>query len=296
MSRLKADLLLLLAAIIWGAAFVAQKTAMEEIGAFTFSGIRFAIALPVILPFLLRERRQATSAIKPADRSWIVAVGCAFFAGVVVQQIGMISTSVTNAGFLTSLYVVLTPVVALLLFKMRPNRIVWLAAPLCVFGVWLLGSGALEPLNYGDFLMIAAAFFFALHIVLVGFVLARCQRPFTVIASQYAICAGLSLLCALFFEEINIASLYAVLPQILYAGIISGGIAYSSQVVAQQHTPASDAAIILSSEALFAALAGVIIMGDRLPIMAWAGCGVIFTAILMVELYPLFRRRKTKLQ
>src|SRR5690554_2315216 len=125
MSRLKADLLLLLAAIIWGAAFVAQKTAMEEIGPFTFSGIRFAIALPVILPFLLRERRRATVAIKPVEKSWIVAVGCAFFAGVVVQQIGMIGTSVTNAGFLTSLYVVFTPLIALFLFKMRPSRIVW---------------------------------------------------------------------------------------------------------------------------------------------------------------------------
>ncbi len=293
MSRVRADFLLLLTALIWGATFLAQKTAMDAVGPYTFTGLRFTLSLAIIMPLLHRERRRAAAPlVSPKAGTWLLCLASAFTIGVLVQQIGIMQTSVINAGFLTGLYVIFTPMVSLLVFRITPNPIVWLAAPLCIFGVWLLGNGALTPLQAGDFLVMAAALCFALHIVLVGYVLSHGVRPFTIIAAQYAVCALFGLTLAFMFEEFNSEAIVAAFPQILFAGVVSGGIAFTLQVVAQQYTPASDAAIILSGEALFAALAGVLFLGDRLHAVGWAGCALIFLGILLVELYPLLQRRR----
>lgn len=287
---------MLLAALIWGAAFVAQKSAMDQLGPFTFSGTRFLLSIFVILPFVLKEMRQsAGTAIASRDKWLIAIIGLVFFAGVNLQQMGIAGTNITNAGFLTSLYVVFVPFMSLFVFRKKPRMIVWLAAPLCLLGVWLLGDASLSRLSAGDLLVILCAFFFALHVVLVGVVMLRVPRPLTLAATQYAVCAALSLLAAVAFEDISLEAMTAALPALLYAGIISGGIAYTLQIVAQQYTPASDAAIILSAEALFAALFGVFLMGDSLTPLAWTGCGVIMVAILLVELFPASLRRKSDL-
>lgn len=285
---------MLLAALIWGAAFVAQKSAMEHMGPFTFSGTRFLMSIVVILPFVLKEMKEhAATAVAPADKWLIATVSIVFFAGVNLQQMGIAGTNITNAGFLTALYVVFVPFMSLFVFKKRPRLIVWVAAPLCLLGVWLLGDASLSRLSAGDLLVILCAFFFALHVVLVAVVMLRVPRPLTMAATQYAVCAALSLLAAAAFEDISLEAMREALPALLYAGIISGGIAYTLQIVAQQYTPASDAAIILSGEALFAALFGVLLMGDSLSPLAWTGCGVIFAAILLVELFPV--RKKSDL-
>lgn len=266
---------------------------MGTIGPYTFTGLRFTLSLAIILPLLHRERRKsAAPLVRPKAGTWLLSLAAAFTIGVLAQQIGIMKTSVINAGFLTGLYVIFTPIVSLLVFRNVPNRIVWLAAPLCISGVWLLGNGALTPLQTGDFLVIAAALCFALHIVLVGTVLSHGVRPFTIIAAQYAGCALFGLMMAFIFEEFNFEAIVAALPQILFAGLISGGIAFTLQVVAQQYTPASDAAIILSGEALFAALAGVLFLGDRLHVIGWTGCTLIFLGILLVELYPQLQRKR----
>ncbi|MCB9991513.1 MAG: DMT family transporter [Rhodospirillales bacterium] len=291
MSRLKADALLLTAAIIWGFAFIAQKSAMEVMGPMTYAGLRFLISALVILPFALREHKAGLE-FTPGNIKLLTALCLVFFAGVNVQQFGVALTSVTNAGFLTGLYVIFVPLFTLLIFKKHPHKIVWIAAPLCVFGVWLLGDASLTALGKGDLLVLACAVFFGMHVVLVGIAVQKIPCPLTLSAIQYAVCAALSLGGAVLLETITWDGIIAALPSLLYAGILSGGIAYTFQIIAQQHTPASDAAIILSGEALFAALGGVLIMNDHLNPLAWGGCGVIFTAILMVELYPIWQKRR----
>jgi len=291
MSRVRADLLLLITAIIWGTAFLFQKTAMASIGPFTFIAARFVLSALVVLPFACREARtvERTSYRR---HGWSVLLLCAvFFGGVVLQQVGMLSTTVTNAGFLTGLYAIFTPLLAWALFRHRPPLHVWLSALLCILGVWLLGDASFSSFNQGDLLVIACAVFFSLHTSWVSYVLRRLPSPLCLALAQYAVCGAVCLVVAWGSEPLEPAALLAALPSILFAGILSGGVAYTFQFIAQQHTPPSDAAIILSSESLFAALAGVTVMGDTLSPVAWSGCAVILCAILLIELAPLLARK-----
>jgi len=290
MSRVKADLLLLLAAMIWGFAFIAQKTAMESVGPYTFVGSRFLISAAFVLPFAFREMKRAQAVSFSAHKWLLLGLCAAFSVGAVLQQFGVHGTSVTNAGFLTSLYVLFVPIASLLVFRKKPNAIVWLAAPLCVFGVFLLGDASLTGMKAGDLLVIGCAIIFSFHIILTGIAVKLIPNPLTLATLQYSVCGIGCMALALMFEDVSAAALMEILPALLYAGILSGSIAFTLQIIAQQHTPPSDAAIICGSESLFAAIGGVLLMQDHLSPIAWAGCGVIFIAILLVELYPLLRK------
>jgi len=282
MSRLRADLLLLLVAVIWGAAFIAQKTGMKGLGPYGFNGSRFLLSLLVVLPFAIKEARSG----RPLTRRDLlqgIILCSVFFIGVVVQQVGMLTTTVTNAGFLTGLYAVLTPVVALFLFGKRPH---WIIAPACVMafmGAWLLNGASLSAFKTGDWLMLVCALSFALQVPLLGLLVQRTGRPLAFVAMQYSFCTVLGLMVAFFHEGISAQAINANLPQIFFAGVISGGIAYTLQAVAQQHTPPADAAIIMSGESLFASLFGVLLLGERLTPMGWSGCALILGAMLLVE-------------
>jgi drug/metabolite transporter (DMT)-like permease len=287
MSRLRADLLLLLVAIIWGAAFIPQNNGMKGLGPYGFNGSRFLLSLLVVLPFAIREARTGTALTR---RDWFQgAILCSvFFIGVVMQQVGMLTTTVTNAGFLTGLYAVLTPVVALFLFGKRPH---WVIGPACVMafaGAWLLNGASLSAFKTGDWLMLVCALSFAVQVPLLGLLVQRTGRPLAFVAMQYAFCTILGLSVALFHEGISLHALNANLPQISFAGIISGGIAYTLQAVAQQHTPPSDAAIIMSGESLFASLFGVALLGEHLTLLGWIGCAMILSAMLIVEAGVIF--------
>jgi drug/metabolite transporter (DMT)-like permease len=288
-TRTLANLTLLLAAFIWGTAFVAQSTAMREIGPFLFTGLRFLLAAVAILPFALRERRKNGS----LDRAgWALAAltGLTFFLGGILQQIGLLYTSVTNAGFLTGIYVVIVPFVARAIFKSLPHRIVWPAAAISFAGTLLLGGGGIAPLGLGDALMVVAAVFWALQVALLSYAAARTGQPVTLAAVQFTIGGVLGMAIAPFVEPIAVERIAAAGIEILYAGLLSGGIAYTLQAIGQRWTPPGDAAVILSSEALFAAVAGAVILGDRLTPVSWSGAGLIMGAILLVQLAPLMRR------
>lgn len=292
MTRLKADFLLLLAAVIWGFAFVAQKSAMESVGPFTFVSARFFLSALVVAPFLWVEHRNGEPAarLKPFDWCLIFLLCLLFFAGVTLQQAGMIKTTVTNASFLTGLYAVMTPAASWVIFRTRPPAIIWIAGLICVLGIWLLGGGVLSALGSGDVLVILCALFFSIYTALVGFVVLRVRRPIFIAVAQYAVCAVFAGVVAILSEDVALSALKDVWAEVLYAGILSGGIAYTLQIIGQQHTPSGDAAIILSSEALFGALGGFLFMGDRLSFLAWTGCSLILFAILLVEVFPLLRR------
>jgi len=295
MTRLRADLLLLLTALIWGAAFVGQSTAMDHLGPFLFTGTRFLLATLVVLPFVLTESRQGPP-LRRDHATLMGAAGLVFFIASMTQQAGLLATTVTNAGFLTALYVVLVPIIAFMALKHRLPWIVWPAASLSLTGTWLLGGG-FSGLNWGDGIMIFSAVFWALQVLLVGSLARRSDRPITLAALQFGVTALLCLILAALFEPLSFTDMAAAWKELLFTGIISGGLGFTLQAVGQRYTPASDAAIIMSSEALFAALFGALLLGERLPLLGWIGCGFILAAVIGVQvapqLPPIWQRRKT---
>ncbi len=287
-SRLQADLLLLGTAAIWGLAFVAQKSGMAGLGPFGFVGLRFLLSTIVVLPLALREwkSRDALPAMTTKDWALMGLLSLVFFAACYLQQAGMVSAGVTNAGFLTALYVVFVPLIGLIVFRHRQSIIVWPACAIAIAGVWLLNGGRLDHLSTGDAMIIGCAAAFGLQINLMGIVVRQSARPFTICVAQNAVTTVAALALATLHEHITLAGIQTGLIPLLYAGVISGGLGFALQAFAQQHTPSADAAIIMSGEALFAALSGAVLLHERLGAINWLGCGLIFAALLLVELYP----------
>lgn len=292
MTRVQANLLLLLAAAIWGGGFVAQASAMDAMGPFWFVGIRFTVAAVVILPFALRESVRAKRPLTTRERGWFLAVGVALFGGASVQQVGLLTTSVTNASFLTGLYVVIVPVISLLVLRRPPHWIVWPAAIMALAGIYLLGNGDLSALKTGDLLMIGCALFWAAQILLAGYAVQATDRPLTLSAWQFVIAAVASLAVAAIFEPFHASALRGAFWEIVYAGTLSSGLAFVLQIIGQRYTTAPQAAIFLASEALFGALFGALLMGESLPASGYAGCALLFMSILVVELVPEFSRKR----
>lgn len=294
MSRAQANLLLVLIALIWGSAFVAQSQGMADIGPMAFTGVRFLIGALVVAPLAWREwRALAARGRAPTRTDWahIGGLGLLMLLGAAMQQIGIVSTTVTNAGFLTALYVPLVPVLGWLLMRQLPHWSVWPGALACLIGAFLL-SGAHELIiGPGDAWVIASAFPWALHVLLVGRVADRMAAPFLVAAGQFLVCGLLALAHALAFEPISWVGLQAAALPIAYTGLLSVGVAFTAQVVAQRYAHAADAAIILSSETLFAAIFGYLLMGDRLNTAGLAGCGLILCSMLLIQLMPLLKVR-----
>ncbi|MFN3826285.1 MAG: DMT family transporter [Micavibrio sp.] len=299
MSRLQADALLLLTAIIWGTAFLAQKTGMEGLGPYGFVGYRFLLSFLVVLPVALWEikRPRADAVTKPRKIHpvWLGLLCISFVAGVILQQVGIKYTSITNAGFLTGLYVVGVPFAAWLLMKRRPGIMVLPFCFIAVLGTWLLNGASLTDFRMGDMLVILCAGSFAVQVVVIGYIVQITQRPFLYSVIQYGVCAFIGLLLAFVYEDISFDLFVRNAPELLYAGLVSGGIAYTLQAVAQQHTPSADAALILASEAVFAAIAGVLLLNERLDMMAWSGCALILLAIVMVEISAYWKHLRLKL-
>ena len=293
MTRLRANLCLLLTAFIWGLAFIAQKTGMEGLGPFGFSGVRFALSALVVLPLALWERRKPDAVLMTGKQCCrTIVLGVVFFLAVVSQQAGMLTTSVSNASFLTGLYVIFVPAFAWILFRRPPALVIWPSCLVALAGVWLLSGMSPGGFAPGDRLVLLSAVLFGAQVALVGFLVQETRRPFTLALAQYTVCAVVGTGAALLFEGLDFAGIENNLLQILYAGLISGGIAYTLQIVAQQYTPPSHAAIIMLMESPFAALAGMLVLGDRLGPLGLAGCGLIFAAALLAESGTLIIRKK----
>ncbi len=290
MSRIQANILLLSITTIWGGGFVAQALAMEHLGPFTFVGIRFLVGALVVLPFALRDLRlsQASeTAHGHQDYLLIAFLGLLLLAGAACQQIGILTTTVTNAGFLTTLYVPLVPVLACIILRQAPHWLIWPASLGCMLGTWLLTGAQGVSINMGDLWVIAGSLFWALHVLFVGRVAARIGRSFLVAAGQFLVCGAASLLWGLVTEEVSLPAIYAARLSIVYAGVLAVGVAFTGQVIGQRYAHAADAAIIMSAEMLFAALFGYLMMGDRLSALGMFGGGLILFCIIAVQLYPL---------
>ncbi len=286
MTRTTANLLLLFAAAIWGAAFVPQQTAMAVLSPMWFLVLRFGIMLVVLAPLGWREGRRAPVRLSRREMVLMGLVGLTFVGGNVLQQVSLLTTSVTNAGFLTSLYLLFTPFVAMALTHERPGTAVWPAAGLGLIGAWLLSGGFGGSFALGDGLLTFGALLWAAQIVLIGMVMREADRPLLLVLVQggmlVAVCGG----WAVTQDPISFAAIRAAAPELAFTGLLSGVVGYTIQAVAQRHTEASDAAVIYATEAPFASLFGILLLGDRLSPGQWAGAAAIFAAVLLVQLWP----------
>ncbi|WP_041796140.1 DMT family transporter [Pararhodospirillum photometricum] len=303
LSRVRASLILLLVAFIWGTTFVAQKTAFETtsgpaLGPLTFTGLRFLLGALVVLPFALRERQSGGGTPMPTATLGVFALlGALLFVASMTQQVGILQTSVTNAGFLTALYVPLVPVIALAVFRQPVRRTVWVGALGCVAGTWFLTGGlAGASLNTGDLWVMLSALFWAMHVMSVGILVVRSRRPVTLALVQFLACGVLSLIGAFLVETPSWPVIAGAWGEILYAGVLSVGVAYTLQVVAQRHTPAAAAALIMSTETVFAALSGAVVLGERLSMVQGVGAALILASILVVELGAALGARRAALR
>ncbi|WP_027488320.1 DMT family transporter [Allorhizobium undicola] len=294
MTRIQANLLLLLAAAIWGGGFVAQSTAMGHMEANWFNALRFMLASAAVAPFAWLETRRSHTPLSARQKKGFILAGIALFLGQTFQQFGLKYTTVTNASFLTGLYVVLVPVIAVAIFRQRPHWVIWPAALACLAGILLLSGGSLASMNIGDGLTMICALFFAIQITMTGRLMVGTPRPMTLALAQFAVAAICSTLVAAPLEPISLADIENGAVQLLYGGLMSSGAAFTLQIIGQRYTTAPQAAIFLSSEALFGALLGAVLLGESLPFIGYMGCALLFLAMLAVELVPEWSRLQAK--
>ncbi|MEH6631905.1 MAG: DMT family transporter [Halopseudomonas aestusnigri] len=303
MSRLQANLLLLISAIIWGSTFVVQQVSMDLIGPMTFTAARFFLGLITVAPLAIREwnRKKSLSRhlnqrpLSNKDLMLMVLIGVILFVGTIVQQIGIIHTSVTNAGFLTAMYVPLVPLLGLIIFRKNPHWVIWIAVAFSLTGTTLIsGVDSSLELGYGDALVLTSSIFWGLHVLLVGVIASKTSMPLTVAAIQFAVVTLISTLWAVSVETVSIDALLSAAWFIAYAGFFSVGIAFTLQVVGQSHTLPTDAALILSLETVFAAIAGATFLQERIGNIEIIGCAMLLSAILMVEVLPKILRKRRR--
>ena len=293
MSNTQANLLMLLATFIWGTAFVAQTTGMGAIGPFTFSFARFFFATLTVLPLAFFLEYSNFKKIFSNKKLVILSLSTGFilFLGMGLQQYALQISQISNVAFLTALYVPIVGIISRFIFKTQLHWIIWIAVLLCLYGSYLLASNQNIEIQKSDSLIFLAAFCFALHIILIDVFMKKINSPFTFGCTQYLIVFILSLFIALIFENPTIENISIEWFEILYTGILSAGIGYTLQIIAQHKASPTPAAIILSMEAVFAALAGWILINQTLDTNKVLGCVAIFAGVLIVQLVPIMRKK-----
>ena len=292
-TQLKANILLLLTAAIWGLAFVAQKVGAEHVGAFTFNGIRFALGSISLIPLILLlnkkkensdvKKEEGGNSLKHTIRAGIIA-GCALFIATSLQQTGVMYTTAGKAGFITGLYMVIVPILGLFL-KQKVNNTTWIGIVIAIIGLYLLSINEDFSISKGDLLVLIGSVGWAIHILLIDNFTKKID-PLKLSSIQFATCSILSLLVAFIFEDINMVGISAALVPILYGGFLSVGVAYTLQVVAQKNAKPSHAAILLSMESVFSVIGGSMFLGERIGARGLVGCVLIFIAIIVSQLKP----------
>jgi drug/metabolite transporter (DMT)-like permease len=296
-DALRADALLLLAAMVWGTGFVAQRLGMDHVGPLTFTAARFALGALALAPLALRRGRGVDPpGLRSARRRWPLAggavAGVALFTGAALQQAGLVTTEAGKAGFITGLYVIIVPLLGLGLGR-QPDRSLWAAAVLAVVGLYLLSMSGARGLEPGDLYVLACAVMWAVHVLVVARV-APLADPIRLALVQFATVAVLGAAAALVFEAPRLADLEAAGGAIAYGGLLSVGVAFTIQIVAQRDAPPEHVAIILSLESVFAALAGWLWLGESLRVREVVGCAVMLAAMLLAQLWPLLRARRRR--
>jgi drug/metabolite transporter (DMT)-like permease len=285
-AKLRSDLILLLTAIIWGFAFVAQRVGMEYVGPFTYNGVRFTLGTLVLIPFLIYGKKfPPTDPVLVLSRRKIIlgviCTGVLLFMGVALQQIGLQTTTAGKAGFITGLYVVFVPVVGIFLGH-RTNLYTWLGVLFSATGLYLLSIKTGFRIEHGDLLVLGCAVVFTFHVLMIGWLSPR-MNSYHLAIGQFAICAFLNLVFAFSIEQVNSGKIMEATIPILYGGILSVGIAYTLQVIAQKEAHPAYASIILSMEAVFAAIGGWMILHESLSHRSMAGCFLMLAGMVIVQ-------------
>lgn len=282
-------LTLLVTTVIWGCAFVAQSVGMDHIGPFTFQAVRSLLAvltlLPVIYLFDLKKKDNLTYIRRWHNRKlWKAGTLCgiALFIASGAQQVGLIDTDAGKAGFLTSMYIVIVPFIGLF-FRKRMSPATVLGVIVAVAGLYLLSGAGATGIAPGDALMILCAFAFAVQIVLVER-LGIDMDGLRLNCIQCLVCSVLSALVVVFTETPTWSSLADCALPLAYAGCLSMGVAYSLQIIGQQKLDAVPASIIMSLESVFAALAGWLLLHERMSQRELLGCGLLFTAVILSQI------------
>jgi drug/metabolite transporter (DMT)-like permease len=285
-KEVKSVFILLLTAAIWGFAFVAQRVGMQHVGAFTFNGVRFALGSISLLPVIYffnrknKEQNKEEADLKTTMKSGIIA-GSVLFIAASLQQIGLIYTTAGKAGFITSLYIVLVPIIGIF-FKQKTHRKTWIGALTAAIGLYFLSINESFTIEFGDLLEIIGAVFWACHILLIDKFVKNVDA-IKLSSIQFATCAVFSMITAFITEDVNVAGISSALVPILYGGIMSAGVAYTLQAVGQKYAKPSHAAIALSMESVFAAIGGIVLLAERMSTRGYLGCALMLLGMLIAQ-------------
>ena len=288
----------LITTFIWGTAFIAQDTGMDNIGPLTFNSSRFFVGFLTILPFaILIEKNKIKKEIEKNSKlfiKYLIFMGVSLFLGTFLQQAALQYTNIANAAFFTVFYVPFVPIILLVIYKEKVHWSIWPSIALCIVGVYLLTDFSDAEIMLGDALVIFCSIFWALHIIFAGKFMQNFNIPVFYAALQAAFVFSLSIFFAFLFEEVILSNILLELSSILYAGALSGGIAFTLQMYAQKNIEEAPAAIIYSLEGVFAAIAGWIILDQFLKFNNIIGCFLILFAVILSQILPTSKVNNTK--
>lgn len=285
-GSIRSSLLLFLAAVIWGVAFVAQSVGMDYMGPATFNGARFLIGSAVLMPVIWYRGRKKQADSAPEDKKKLLTgglcCGLALCCASLLQQFGIQYTTVGKAGFITTLYIIIVPVLGIFLRKRIKAR-VWIGAVIAVIGMYLLCMSGSFSLSMGDSLVLGCALVFAVHILVVDYFSPKVDSV-KLSCLQFLTSGVICTVLAFLTETPSLESMIAGAVPVLYAGVLSCGVAYTLQVVGQKNVEPTIASLILSLESVVSVLAGWIILGQRLSVKELLGCVLVFAAVILVQL------------
>jgi len=288
----------LITTFIWGTAFIAQDTGMDNIGPLTFNSSRFFVGFLTILPFaILIEKNKIKKEIKNNTKlfiKYLIFMGVSLFLGTFLQQAALQYTNIANAAFFTVFYVPFVPIILFIIYKEKVHWSIWPSIALCIVGVYLLTDFSDAEIMLGDTLVIFCSIFWALHIIFAGKFMQKFNIPVFYAALQAAFVFSLSIFFAFIFEEVVLSNILLELSSILYAGALSGGIAFTLQMYAQKNIEEAPAAIIYSLEGVFAAIAGWIILDQFLKFNNIIGCLLILFAVILSQILPTSKVNNSK--
>ena len=295
MKRVIAFICLIACTLIWGTTFIAQDTGMDHIGPFTFNATRFFVAFLVVIPFVfIFEKEKIIKYVKPEKKLFIklmIPVGLSLFLGTQLQQISLLYTDVANSAFFTIFYVPLVPILIYFLFSDIPHWSVWPSVFVCVLGGYFLSDFNDADVRLGDGIVLLGAVFWAIHIIYIGKLVTEFNLPFFIALLQNLVVAVLSFFLVLIFEHIDFNKIILETYEILYAGILSGGLAFVLQLFGQRHIPAAPAAIVMSLEGVFATISAWIILSQILGFNNIIGCVLILGGVLFSQLVPIYQSK-----
>lgn len=292
-KKMRGNLMLLLTALIWGTAFVAQSAGMDHVQPFTYNGVRTVIGGLVLIPVIVlfdklkpADQRLSPEEQKVVNRNSLIG---GVFCGVVLciasslQQFGVSMTTAGKAGFITALYIVIVPLMGVFIKKKIP-KIIWLCVAIAVSGFYLLCVKEGFSVSLGDLLVLCCAFFFSIHIMVIDHFTAGKVDGVRMSCVQFLVAGAIALVLMFLFEQPTLSSIWDARVSILYAGVMSSGVAYTLQILGQKDTDPTTATLLMSLESVFAALSGWVLLNESLSIKELFGCVLVFTAVILAQI------------